>query len=181
MPSPTHGALSGTAPNLTYTPTTGYSGADSFTFKANNGTDSNMATVSITVLSSGSSTAQSITFAAPSSPVTYGASSITLGATASSGLAVSYIVSGPASLVGNALSFTGVGTVSITASQPGGSGYAAATSVQRTVLVNAATLNVSVVGSPTRAFGTRTRRSLIRLRASSTEIRRPVRPREHLC
>jgi len=152
--SPTHGALTGTAPALTYTPTTGYTGADTFTFKANNGTDSNVATISITVLSSGSSTAQSITFAAPSSPVTYGASSITLGATASSGLAVSYIVSGPASLVGNALSFTGVGTVSITASQPGGSGYAAATSVQRTVLVNAATLNVSVVGSPTRAFGT---------------------------
>ena len=47
--SPTHGTLSGTAPNLTYTPTAGYSGPDSFTFKANNGTDSNIATVSITV------------------------------------------------------------------------------------------------------------------------------------
>jgi polygalacturonase len=47
--NPTHGTLSGTAPNLTYTPTTGYAGADSFTFKANNGTDSNIATVSITV------------------------------------------------------------------------------------------------------------------------------------
>jgi hypothetical protein len=46
---PAHGALSGTAPSLTYTPATGYSGADSFTFKANNGTDSNVATVSITV------------------------------------------------------------------------------------------------------------------------------------
>jgi hypothetical protein len=47
--APTHGTLSGTAPNLTYTPTANYSGADSFTFKANNGTDSNVATVSITV------------------------------------------------------------------------------------------------------------------------------------
>jgi sugar lactone lactonase YvrE len=47
--SPAHGTLSGTAPNLTYTPTSGYAGADSFTFKANNGTDSNLATVSITV------------------------------------------------------------------------------------------------------------------------------------
>ncbi len=47
---PTHGTLSGTAPNLTYTPTAGYFGSDSFTFKANNGVkDSNVATVSITV------------------------------------------------------------------------------------------------------------------------------------
>ncbi len=47
---PTHGALSGTAPNLTYTPAANYHGPDSFTFKANDGTvDSNIATVSITV------------------------------------------------------------------------------------------------------------------------------------
>src|SRR2546425_88550 len=47
---PTHGALSGTAPNLTYTPAANYNGPDSFTFKANDGTvDSSAATVSITV------------------------------------------------------------------------------------------------------------------------------------
>jgi len=47
---PAHGALSGTAPNLTYTPTSGYSGSDSFTFKVNDGkVDSNVATVTITV------------------------------------------------------------------------------------------------------------------------------------
>ncbi len=47
---PSHGSLSGTAPDLTYTPDPGYSGADSFTFNANDGTDdSNTATVSITV------------------------------------------------------------------------------------------------------------------------------------
>jgi len=45
-----HGALSGTAPSLTYTPVAGYSGPDSFTFKANDGkADSNVATVTITV------------------------------------------------------------------------------------------------------------------------------------
>lgn len=49
--SPSHGSLSGTAPDLTYQPNTGYLGADSFTFKANDGfTDSPPATVSITVV-----------------------------------------------------------------------------------------------------------------------------------
>ena len=48
--SPTHGTLSGTAPNLTYTPTAGYVGPDSFQFKVNNGVlDSAVATVSLTV------------------------------------------------------------------------------------------------------------------------------------
>ncbi len=47
---PSHGTLSGTAPNLKYTPSSGYSGTDSFTFKVNDGkVDSNTAIVSITV------------------------------------------------------------------------------------------------------------------------------------
>jgi VCBS repeat-containing protein len=49
---PSHGTLSGTAPNLTYTPVTNYNGSDSFTFKVNDETaDSNTATVSITITS----------------------------------------------------------------------------------------------------------------------------------
>ena len=47
---PTHGTLSGTAPNLTYNPEANYFGADSFTFKVNDGTvDSYEATVNITI------------------------------------------------------------------------------------------------------------------------------------
>jgi probable HAF family extracellular repeat protein len=47
---PAHGALTGTAPQLTYTPAANYNGPDSFTFRANDGTaDSNEATVTITV------------------------------------------------------------------------------------------------------------------------------------
>ena len=47
---PSHGTLSGTAPNLTYSPNVNYNGSDSFTFKANDGTvDSNIATVNIAV------------------------------------------------------------------------------------------------------------------------------------
>ncbi len=48
---PAHGTLSGSGANVTYTPDTNYNGPDSFTFKVNDGTtDSNVATVSITVL-----------------------------------------------------------------------------------------------------------------------------------
>lgn len=47
---PVNGSLSGTAPNLTYTPNLNFNGLASFTFKANDGkVDSNIATVSITV------------------------------------------------------------------------------------------------------------------------------------
>jgi len=47
---PAHGGLSGNAPNLTYTPDSGFTGADSFTFQASDGqSTSNLATVSITV------------------------------------------------------------------------------------------------------------------------------------
>jgi gliding motility-associated-like protein len=48
LSNPSHGVLSGTAPNIVYTPDNGYTGPDSFTFKVNDGTtDSNVATVSL--------------------------------------------------------------------------------------------------------------------------------------
>ncbi|WP_179952311.1 Ig-like domain-containing protein [Marinicella rhabdoformis] len=48
--APSNGSLSGTAPNLTYTPDANFNGGDSFTFTVNDGTvDSSAATVSITV------------------------------------------------------------------------------------------------------------------------------------
>lgn len=48
--SPANGSLTGTAPDLTYTPNSGYSGSDSFTFKVNDGTvDSAEATVALSV------------------------------------------------------------------------------------------------------------------------------------
>ncbi len=47
---PAHGELSGIGPDWTYTPDTGWSGTDSFSFIANDGTaDSNVAMVTITV------------------------------------------------------------------------------------------------------------------------------------
>ena len=51
---PTNGTLSGTAPNLTYTPKAGFSGTDSFTYKVNDGTvDSTTETITIQVNANG--------------------------------------------------------------------------------------------------------------------------------
>lgn len=48
--NPMHGSLTGSGASRTYIPASGFTGTDSFTFKANDGTqDSNVATVSITV------------------------------------------------------------------------------------------------------------------------------------
>jgi len=95
------------------------------------------------------SDSQTITWNQTLSEVTYGATStIALTATTDSGLAVSYSVSGPASLdsTGTNLTITGAGSVTVTASQAGGtiSGktYAAANSVQKSFTVDKALLTV---------------------------------------
>ena len=69
---PTHGALSGTAPNLTYTPAANYNGPDSLAFRVtdNGGLTSSTATVSIAVASVDDppvASAQSVTVAAGAS------------------------------------------------------------------------------------------------------------------
>lgn len=58
---PSHGTLAGSGATRTYTPNAGYSGSDSFTFRASDGiANSNVATVSITVVAaSGGGTAGS--------------------------------------------------------------------------------------------------------------------------
>jgi large repetitive protein len=105
--SPTHGALSGSAPNVTYTPTSGYTGSDSFTFTVNDGSlTSSPATVSITVSGTNSApvaNAQSVTTNEDT------AKAITLTATDANGDPLTYsIVSSPAhgSLSGTAPNVT---------------------------------------------------------------------------
>jgi ribosomal protein S11 len=79
---------------------------------------------------------QTITFTAPTSPVTYGVSPITLSATASSGLSVTFsVVSGPGTISGNILTITGVGTVEVAADQSGNADYAAAKEVTHNIVV----------------------------------------------
>jgi hypothetical protein len=69
--TPAHGTLSGTAPSITYTPANGYSGPDSFTFTASDGSLSDTGTISITVAPS--------TATVPGAP-TIGAASVSEGA-----------------------------------------------------------------------------------------------------
>ena len=97
-------------------------------------------------------TAQTITFAALSN-LAYGSSSSTLNllATASSGLPVSFTVSGPAVLQGATLTVNGAGTVTVTAQQPGNGTYAAAPNVVRTITVSPAPLVIAAVNA-TRGF-----------------------------
>jgi hypothetical protein len=105
--SPAHGTLSGTAPALTYTPTANYNGADSFTFRANDGTvNSNTATVSITVNAVNDAPVANAQSATTSQNVAAG---VTLSATDADGNPLTYtVVAGPAhgSLSGTAPNLT---------------------------------------------------------------------------
>ncbi|MGB8261761.1 MAG: MBG domain-containing protein [Terracidiphilus sp.] len=86
---------------------------------------------------------QSISFAAPKSPVTYGVKPIGLSATATSKLPVTFtVLSGPGKLTGNLLTVTGAGTIAVVASQPGNSTYNPATQVTHSIAVNKASLVV---------------------------------------
>ena len=79
---------------------------------------------------------QTITFNALS-PATLSTADYSPGATASSGLTVSYTSSNPcvATIVGGNIHIIGIGTTTITATQSGGGSYAAASSVSQTLTV----------------------------------------------
>jgi hypothetical protein len=80
---------------------------------------------------------QTITFGALSNK-TYGDSDFTVSATASSGLAVTFsIASGPATISGNTVHLTGVGTVIVRASQGGDSNWNPASDVDQSFDVTA--------------------------------------------
>jgi len=78
---------------------------------------------------------QSISFNTQITNQIYGTNSIQLTGTGSSGLQVSYSVSGPATISNNVLTITGAGTVTIVASQSGSANYNPASSVTNTFAV----------------------------------------------
>jgi alpha-tubulin suppressor-like RCC1 family protein len=97
--------------------------------------------------------AQTITFG-PIADRQFSRTAFALGATASSNLAVSYlVVSGPATVAGNLVTTTGVGVVTIRASQPGSDGYLAAASVDRSFSVTKADQTITFAPLPDKTYG----------------------------
>src|SRR6185503_18958707 len=95
---------------------------------------------------------QTITFPSPGN-ASYGDAPMTLGATASSGLAVSYsVTSGSATVSSNTLTITGAGSVTIQASQAGDANWIAATPVNQTILIARKSLTVSA-SNTNRVYG----------------------------
>ena len=92
---------------------------------------------------------QTISFTAPTSPVTFGISPISLAATGgSSGNGVTFsVLSGPATVSGNILTVTGAGTIQIAANQAGNTNYTAAAQVTQNIVVNKAALLVGLQSS----------------------------------
>jgi sugar lactone lactonase YvrE len=87
---------------------------------------------------------QTITFTPPASPVSYGVAPIALSATATSGLAANFsVLSGPATVSGNTLTITGVGTVVVAANQAGNTNYTAASQVTASIVVNQASQTIT--------------------------------------
>ena len=90
---------------------------------------------------------------APVLPVTYGAGPVSLSASSASTAPVSYaLISGPATLSGSMLALTGVGTVTVTASQAATANYTAATATT-SFTVGQATPNLSFATIATQIYG----------------------------
>ena len=154
LTQPANGTLSGTPPNLTYTPASNYNGADSFTFRANDGVlDSATATVNLTVTAVGDAPvalAQSVLLGINL------ATPITLAATDAEGSALSYVIvtaptSGTLSGTAPALTYTPannyIGTDSFTFKVNDGTSDSAEATVSLTVTALNYTWNTAVAGN----------------------------------
>ena len=96
---------------------------------------------------------QSVTFTtAPPAGAMVGGSAYTVGAAASSGLAITFSVDAPSAGVcavsGSTVSFTGAGTCTIDANQAGNPGYQAAPQVQQSFTVALATQTIGFTSAP---------------------------------
>lgn len=117
------------------------------------GDSRNAATVSGVYLVSVAAAPQTITFPAPATPVTYSPGlTAALSATASSGLPVTFSVTGPATVTGSTLTYTGPGAVVVTATQAGNANYTPV-SVSQTISVSPSPLVISGVSPSAVALG----------------------------
>ncbi|MEQ8711848.1 MAG: T9SS type A sorting domain-containing protein [Cyclobacteriaceae bacterium] len=89
---------------------------------------------------------QTIAFSAPADAAV-GGDPIVLDATSDSGLPITYLVVGPATVDGNVLTLTGAGPVTVTATQEGDEGTGPAAPVSHTFCANPAQPTIDVVAS----------------------------------
>jgi len=129
-------------------------GAGSVTVQASQAGNSNYsAAAPVSVTFTVNQATQTITFPNPGAQ-TYGVAPITLTATATSSLSVSYTVtSGPATVSGSVLTITGVGSVTVQASQAGNANYSAATPVSVTFTVNQAMQTITFPNPGAQTYG----------------------------
>lgn len=91
---------------------------------------------------------QIIDFTQPASPVIAGSSDNLSATGGASGNPVLFSATGPATINGDSITYTGAGTVVVTANQAGNANYSAALSVSRTVTVNAAPTSYTAPAEP---------------------------------
>ncbi len=97
---------------------------------------------------------QTITFPNPGMQ-SYAAAPITLTASSTSALPITYaVISGPATLNGSTLTTTGAGSVTVQAAQPGNSNYIAATPVSVTFSVNPASQTITFTNPGPQSYRT---------------------------
>jgi hypothetical protein len=131
------GSTAGTIVATLTATSTAATGTSTITLTGTSGTLTNSITLSLTVTGSGSTPqAQTITF--NQIPAQVVGTSLTLTATASSGLPVTYtpVPNGNCSISANVVTFLQVGNCGVVASQPGNSSYAAAMPVGVIISVN---------------------------------------------
>jgi hypothetical protein len=95
---------------------------------------------------------QTITFNALANK-TYGDAPFSVSASSSSGLAVNFLVAGPATISGSTVTITGVGPVTVTASQAGDENYNAATAVNQQFTVAKASQTITFNALSNKTYG----------------------------
>lgn len=141
-----NGVLTGAQNTATgYTPTYNTAGfAFARSYIGTGGAQAQFSNIQVAFLPGVTAEPQAITFA-PIADRAVNAPAFNLTATASSGLPVSYqLVSGPATLVGNTLSVTGLGTVTVRASQAGNLNHLPASDVEQSFNVVKAPATVTL-------------------------------------
>lgn len=145
--APTHGILSGTPPNLVYTPTLNYAGADSFTFKASNGyASSEPASVNLTITPVNDAPVITAGPVAGASPVVRTSTTVSVAASDGDGpTALTYAwsqVSGPA-----AVSFVNASAANTTVNFAKAGNYVLRVTVSDSLLSASAELPVTVAAA----------------------------------